>query len=51
MGESAAVDPMGVVIANAGEGERVVPVYLEAARLREVRKKLPSFEDRRGELY
>ena len=51
MGESAAVDPMGVVIANAGEGERVIPVYLEAARLREVRKKLPSFEDRRGELY
>jgi len=51
MGESAAVDPMGVVTASAGEGETVFPVYLDSERLREVREKLPSFEDRREELY
>ena len=51
MGESAAIDPMGVVTASAGEGELVFPVYLDSERLREVRAKLPSFEDRREELY
>lgn len=51
MGESAAVDPMGVVTASAGEGETVFPVYLDSERLLKVREKLPSFEDRREELY
>lgn len=51
MGESAAIDPMGVVTASAGEGETVFPVYLDSERLLKVREKLPSFEDRREELY
>ena len=51
MGESIAVDPMGVMLANAGEGERIIPVYIDTERIAEVRKKLPSFEDRRPEMY
>ena len=51
MGESIAVDPMGVTLASGGEGEKVIPVYIDTARIAEVRKKLPSFEDRRPELY
>ena len=51
MGESIAVDPMGVTLASAGEGERLIPVYIDTERIAEVRKKLPSYEDRRPELY
>lgn len=51
MGESIAVDPMGVTLASAGEGERIVPVYIDTERIAEVRAKLPSYEDRRPELY
>jgi predicted amidohydrolase len=51
MGESIAVDPMGVTLASGGEGEKVIPVYIDTDRIAQVRKKLPSFEDRRPELY
>lgn len=51
LGESLAVDPMGVILANAGEGERVIPVYIDTDRIKEVRQKLPSYEDRRPALY
>ena len=51
MGESIAVDPMGVTLAGGGEGEKVIPVFIDTDRIAEVRKKLPSYEDRRPELY
>lgn len=51
MGESLAVDPMGVTLASAGEGEKLVPVYIDTERIASVRRKLPSYEDRRPELY
>lgn len=51
MGESIAVDPMGVTLASAGEGEQLIPVYINTDRIAEVRRKLPSYEDRREELY
>lgn len=51
MGESVAVDPMGVPIAGCGEGEQLVPVFIDTERIREVRRKLPSYEDRRPEMY
>ena len=51
MGESVAVDPMGVPISTAGEVEALVPVYIDTERIAAVRKKLPSFEDRKPELY
>ena len=34
-----------------GEGEKVIPVFIDTDRIAEVRKKLPSYEDRRPELY
>ena len=51
MGESIAVDPMGVTLASAGEGEKVIPVYIDTDRIEEVRKKLPAYKDRRPSLY
>ena len=51
MGESLAVDPMGVTLASGGEGEKVIPVFIDTDRIAEVRRKLPSYEDRRPELY
>lgn len=50
-GESVAVDPMGVAIAAAGETDALVPVFIDTDRIAQVRKKLPSFGDRRMELY
>lgn len=51
MGESIAVDPMGVSISCGSEREDLIPVYIDTDRIEEVRKKLPSFKDRRPELY
>lgn len=51
MGESLAVDPMGVTLASAGEGEQLIPVYIDTDRIASIRRKLPSYEDRRPELY
>ncbi len=51
MGESVAVDPMGVTISCAGEGEKIIPVYIDSERIEEVRKKLPAYKDRRPALY
>ena len=51
MGESVAVDPMGVTLASAGEGEQVFPVYIDTDRIRQVEQKMPAFRDRRSEMY
>ncbi len=59
MGESLAVDPMGVVVAYAGRtaestetaGEKIIPVTVDTDRITQVRRILPSFEERRPELY
>lgn len=51
MGESVAVDPMGVPISCGNEREDLIPVYIDTDRIAEVRKKLPSFKDRREALY
>lgn len=51
IGESVAVDPMGVPVASAGEGETLLPVYIDLDRVEEVRAKLPAYKDRRPELY
>ena len=50
-GGSVIVDPMGVPIASAGEDEGVILARVDTARVREVRAKLPSYEQRRPELY
>ena len=64
MGESLAVDPMGVVTAYAGRtaerraderaeaaGGKIIPVTVDTDRITQVRRILPSFEERRPELY
>ncbi len=51
MGESIAVDPMGVTLASGGDGEKVIPVYIDTDRIARVRERVPSFENRRAEMY
>lgn len=51
MGESVVVDPMGVAVAAAGETPALLCVHVDTERVKEVRKKLPAYKDRRPELY
>lgn len=51
IGESAAVDPMGVTVASAGAEEALVLVRTDTDRVREVRRRVASFDQRRPELY
>lgn len=51
MGESMAVDPMGVPFACGGEGSCLIPCVVDTRRIYEVRQKLPSLGNRRPELY
>lgn len=51
IGESLVVDPMGVTMACGNEREDLIPCYIDTDRIAEVRKKLPSIENRRPELY
>lgn len=51
IGESVAVDPMGVPVASAGEMEDFLVVHVDLDRVDAVRAKLPAYKDRRPELY
>lgn len=51
IGESVTVDPMGVSIACAGEGETLLLACTDTERVREVRARVASFDQRRPELY
>lgn len=51
IGESVAVDPMGIPIASAGEIESLIVAYVDSERSESVRAKLPAYKDRRPELY
>ncbi len=46
-GRSVVIDPLGVVVADAGEQERVVGVDLDAGLLRDWRRDFPALRDRR----
>lgn len=50
-GESLAADPMGVPLAAAGEGEALLLVCTDTERVQEVRALVPSYDQRRPELY
>lgn len=50
-GRSMIVDPMGVVVASAGEEETLLVAELDLERIQRVRGKLPSVANRRPELY
>lgn len=50
-GRSMIVDPMGVIVASAGEEETLLVAELDLDRIQRVRGKLPSVANRRPELY
>lgn len=50
-GHSCIVDPWGRPIIEAGEEEMLLTCEVDLARVDEVRRKIPIFEDRRPELY
>jgi len=47
IGDSMVVDPLGVIVARAGEGPALLTVELEHARLQEARARLPVLQNRR----
>ena len=51
LGESIAVDPTGVIVANGTEEEDLVPCTIDLARVETARKKFPNLVNRRPELY
>jgi len=51
LGESVVVDPMGVNIAAAGEREQLLFAEIDTDRIPEVRRKVPSYDQRRPDLY
>lgn len=50
-GESLIIDPMGVIVASAGEEEELLLADLDLGRIGRVREKLPSVKNRREHLY
>jgi deaminated glutathione amidase len=50
-GRSAIVDPWGVVLATAADGERFVAADLDLAAQERIRERLPSLANRRPESY
>jgi predicted amidohydrolase len=45
------VDPWGVVLANAGDGEAICVATIDRACVAEVRRQIPVFAARRPEAY
>jgi predicted amidohydrolase len=45
------VDPWGVVLANAGDGEAICVATIDRARVAEVRRQIPVLDARRPEAY
>jgi predicted amidohydrolase len=50
-GRSMIVDPWGLVLAGASDGETIAVADLDFGRLNEVRERLPSLRHRRAEVY
>jgi len=50
-GHSMIVDPWGKIVAEAGEEPTLLTGEVELERVKEIRKQIPVFEDRRPELY
>ena len=50
-GRSMIVDPWGIVLAQAGDGEGHITADLDLARQREIRERLPSLANRRPRAY
>lgn len=50
-GHSLIIDPWGEIVAEGGEDEMIVEGVIDLERVREVRKQIPIFVDRRPEFY
>lgn len=50
-GNSAIVDPLGKVLAKAGQRERIITAEIDFSAQEKIRQELPVFLDRRPELY
>ncbi len=50
-GRSAVVDPMGVVVAEAGEEEKVLVAEVDLERMKRVKELLPVLKHRRSDVY
>lgn len=50
-GHSMIIDPWGEILAEAGEGEETISATIDLAKVDEVRKQIPIFEDRRPQYY
>jgi omega-amidase len=50
-GHSMIIDPWGEIVAEAGENEEILTAEIEMDLVKEVRKKISVFEDRRPEYY
>jgi omega-amidase len=50
-GHSIIIDPWGEVIAEAGESEEILSAEIEMDLVKEVRKQIPIFTDRKPEFY
>lgn len=50
-GHSMVIDPWGEVLAEAGEEEEILLAEIDLDRVKEIRKQIPIFEDRKAEFY
>lgn len=50
-GHSMIIDPWGEILCEAGEGEEIITGELDLSKVREARRQIPVFADRRPELY
>jgi omega-amidase len=50
-GHSMIIDPWGEVIAEAGANEEILSAEIKLGLIKDIRKQIPIFEDRRPELY
>ncbi|WP_456271079.1 carbon-nitrogen family hydrolase [Bacillus sp. AK031] len=50
-GHSMIISPWGEILAEAGEGREVITADIDLTKVKEVRKQIPIFQDRRPELY
>ncbi len=50
-GHSCVIDPWGETVAEAGEGEELLTAEIDLDRVREVRRRMKVFRDRRPDLY
>ena len=45
------LDPWGRVLAEAGETEEIIYAEIDSDVIEEVRQKMPSLDNRRGDVY